>query len=78
MWPAIWPLALDNLGKYTKIGSAMLVMAIAGGALIPPTYAKIGQSTIGFQHGLWIMVPIYIFIFYYALLGHKAGMKNGN
>lgn len=77
MWPAIWPLALDNLGKYTKIGSALLIMGIAGGALIPPTYAKIGQS-IGFQHGLWIMVPIYIFIFYYALLGHKAGIKNGN
>jgi fucose permease len=77
MWPAIWPLALDNLGKYTKIGSALLIMGIAGGALIPPTYAKIGQS-IGFQHALWIMVPIYIFIMYYAFLGHKAGLKNGN
>jgi glucose/galactose transporter len=77
MWPAIWPLALDNLGKYTKIGSALLIMGIAGGAIIPPTYAKIGQ-TIGFQHALWIMVPIYIFIIYYALLGHKAGLKNGN
>jgi MFS transporter, FHS family, L-fucose permease len=77
MWPAIWPLALNNLGKYTKIGSALLIMGIAGGALIPPTYAKIGQS-IGFQHALWIMVPIYIFIIYYAFLGHKAGLKNGN
>jgi MFS transporter, FHS family, L-fucose permease len=77
MWPAIWPLALNNLGKYTKIGSALLIMGIAGGALIPPTYAKIGQS-IGFQHALWIMVPIYIFIMYYAFLGHKAGLKNGN
>ena len=77
MWPAIWPLALDRLGKYTKIGSALLIMGICGGALIPPTYAKIGQA-IGFQHALWIMVPIYIFILYYALLGHKAGIKNGN
>ena len=77
MWPAIWPLALNNLGKYTKIGSALLIMGIAGGALIPPTYAKIGQS-LGFQHALWIMVPIYIFIMYYAFLGHKAGLKNGN
>ena len=71
MWPAIWPLALDNLGKYTKIGSALLIMGIAGGALIPPAYAKIGQ-TIGFQQALWIMVPIYIFIMYYAVVGHKT------
>jgi FHS family L-fucose permease-like MFS transporter len=71
MWPAIWPLALNNLGKYTKIGSALLIMGIAGGALIPPTYAKLGQS-IGFQQALWIMVPIYLFIIYYATLGHKV------
>ncbi len=75
MWPAIWPLALNNLGKYTKIGSAMLIMGIAGGALIPPTYAKLGQSSIGFQHALWIMVPIYLFIIYYATIGHKIKNK---
>jgi fucose permease len=74
MWPAIWPLALNNLGKYTKIGSALLIMGIAGGALIPPTYAKLGQS-IGFQQALWIMVPIYLFIIYYATLGHKIKSK---
>lgn len=71
MWPAIWPLALNNLGKYTKIGSALLIMGIAGGALIPPTYAKLGQS-IGFQQALWIMVPIYIYIIFYATIGHKT------
>ncbi|MEI8046963.1 MAG: sugar MFS transporter [Bacteroidota bacterium] len=74
MWPAIWPLALNNLGKYTKIGSALLIMGIAGGALIPPTYAKLGQS-IGFQPALWIMVPIYLFIIYYATIGHKVKVK---
>ncbi len=74
MWPAIWPLALNNLGKYTKIGSALLIMGIAGGALIPPTYAKLGQS-IGFQEALWIMVPIYLFIIYYATVGHKIKTK---
>ena len=74
MWPAIWPLALNNLGKYTKIGSALLIMGIAGGALIPPTYAKLGQS-IGFQQALWIMVPIYLFIIYYATIGHKIKSK---
>ena len=74
MWPAIWPLALNNLGRFTKIGSALLIMGIAGGALIPPTYAKLGQS-IGFQQALWIMVPIYLFIIFYAMIGHKIKSK---
>jgi fucose permease len=74
MWPALWPLALDGVGKYTKIASALLIMGIAGGALIPPTYAKLGQG-IGFQSALWIMVPIYFFILYYAVSGHKIRRK---
>jgi len=70
MWPAIWPLVLQDLGKYTKIASALLIMGIAGGALIPPTYIKLSMA-IGYQNALWIMVPIYIFILYYATLGYK-------
>lgn len=70
MWPAIWPLTLNNLGKYTKIGSALLIMGIAGGAILPPTYAKLGQS-IGFQDALWIMVPCYLVILLFATRGHK-------
>ena len=38
VWPAIWPLAIDRLGKYTKDGAALLIMAIAGGAVISPLY----------------------------------------
>ncbi|MBP6659668.1 MAG: sugar MFS transporter, partial [Chitinophagales bacterium] len=41
MWPAIWPLAIDGLGKFTKIGSALLIMGIVGGAILPPLYGKI-------------------------------------
>jgi len=75
MWPAIWPLVINGLGKYTKIVSALLIMGIVGGALIPPFYAKLGQSSLGFQHSLWIMLPIYSYILYYALAGHKIGKK---
>jgi fucose permease len=71
MWPAIWPLVINDIGKYTKIVSALLIMGIVGGALIPPFYAKLGQSSIGFQHSLWIMVPIYLFILFFAVKGHK-------
>jgi len=74
MWPAIWPLAIGGLGKFTKIGSALLVMAIAGGAILPLIYGKISEG-IGTQMAYWIMVPCYIFILYYAIKGHTLGRR---
>lgn len=72
VWPAMWPLALNGLGRFTKTASAMLVMAIAGGALIPLLYGKLAVifST---QSAYWICVPAYLIIMYYAFIGHKAG-----
>ncbi|MFZ4706789.1 MAG: sugar MFS transporter [Bacteroidales bacterium] len=74
MWPAIWPLVLQDLGRFTKIASALLIMGIAGGALIPPTYIKLSMA-IGYQNALWIMVPIYLFILYYAIFGYRLRKK---
>jgi FHS family L-fucose permease-like MFS transporter len=74
MWPAIWPLAIGGLGKFTKTGSALLVMAIAGGAILPLVYGKVAEST-GTQTAYWIMVPCYAFILYYAIKGHTLGRK---
>jgi fucose permease len=70
IWPSIWPLVLVDIGSYTKIASALLIMSIAGGAIIPPFYALLAQN-IGFQTALWIMVPFYFFILFYATLGYK-------
>lgn len=70
IWPAVWPLALNGLGKYTKLGSALLIMAIAGGAILPLIYGKISDST-STQHGYWLMGVCYIYILYYAIIGHK-------
>lgn len=72
MWPAIWPLAIDGLGKFTKTGSALLVMAIAGGAILPLLYGKL-SLIIGNQQGYWILVPCYLYILYFAIKGHKMG-----
>jgi len=72
MWPAIWPLALEGLGKFTKIASALLVMCIAGCATIPLLYGKLADS-IGRQEAYWIVIPCYLFITYYAFWGHKIG-----
>ncbi len=74
MWPAIWPLAIDGLGKFMKTGSALLIMGIAGGALIPLLYGYLsGIESIGSQQAYWIMVPCYLFILFFAAKGHKIG-----
>ncbi|HEY4788295.1 MAG TPA: sugar MFS transporter [Bacteroidales bacterium] len=71
MWPAIWPLAIADLGKFTKSGSALLIMGIAGGATIPLLYGRVSDTLHNPQQAYWIMFPIYLFIFYYAGWGHK-------
>jgi len=72
VWPAIWPLAIEGLGKFTKVGSALLIVGIAGGAVLPRVWASLGEK-IGLQQAFWIMVPCYLFIFYFGTAGHKVG-----
>jgi MFS transporter, FHS family, L-fucose permease len=74
MWPAIWPLALADLGRFTKIGSSFLIMGIAGGAILPLVYGALSDA-INSQQAYWIMVPCYLFILYYAMAGHKVRSK---
>lgn len=72
MWPAIWPLAIDGLGKFMKTGSALLIMGIAGGALLPLLYGYLSDvESIGSQQAYWVMVPCYIYILYFATKGYK-------
>ena len=93
VWPAIWPLALTGLGKFTKTGSALLIMAISGGAIIPPLYGalvdnkkeeliaaginEISALAEASSFGYWILLPCYIVILYYAFFGHKVGLNKG-
>ena len=71
MWPALWPLAIKGLGKFTKIGSALIIMMISGGALMPLLYGKIADQLGNTQSAYLILIPCYIFIYYYATIGHK-------
>jgi len=80
MWPAIWPLALSGLGRFTKIGSSLLVMGIAGAAVFPPLYGLLvdkSKNALGAeaaaQVSYWILIPIYLFILYFAAIGYKKG-----
>jgi FHS family L-fucose permease-like MFS transporter len=91
VWPAIWPLTLEGLGKFTKTASALLIMAISGGAILTPLYGSfvdgtkadliaqgIDEATAMSQastSSYWILFPCYIFILYYAISGHKMGLK---
>ncbi|MEN9959190.1 MAG: hypothetical protein RLZZ474_1434 [Bacteroidota bacterium] len=71
MWPALWPLALQGLGKFTKIGSALIIMMISGGAVIPLVYGSIADQLGDTQLAYVIMIPCYLFILFYATIGHK-------
>lgn len=70
MWPALWPLAMQDLGKFTKAGSSLMVIAIVGGALIPTLYGFM-KDLWGAQDAYWICVPCFLYILYYGLKGHK-------
>ncbi len=71
MWPAIFPLAINGLGRHTETGWALLIMAIAGGALMPYAFAVIKQH-IDFQLAyLLLAVPSYLYILYYGAQGHR-------
>lgn len=91
VWPAIWPLTLEGLGKFTKTASALLIMAISGGAIIPPLYGRMVDAnkheliTEGIQQAdamaeastssYWILIPCYAIILFFAIWGHKIGKK---
>jgi glucose/galactose transporter len=70
VWPAIWPLAIQGLGRFLKTGSAMLIMAIAGGAIMPLIWGKLADIY-NTQVAYWILVPSYLIIFMYASSWHK-------
>lgn len=91
VWPAVWPLTLEGLGKFTKTASALLIMAIAGGAIIPPLYGRLVDTNkvslmaeglvesealaTASTSSYWILIPCYIIILYFSIGGYKLGKK---
>jgi len=70
-WPAIWPLALEGLGRFVKIGSALLIMSVVAGAVVPLLYGLIADTIDSTQKAYWILIPCYLFIAYYGYFGYK-------
>lgn len=72
LWPAIWPLSLEGLGRATSKGSALLIMGVVGGAVAPLLYGLLSDAG-NPQIAYWILLPFYLFILYFAAAGYKAG-----
>jgi len=83
MWGAIWPLAIADLGKFTKSGASYMVMSLVGAAIIPLIFGYIIDifkkdeiATVNdYQNGYWIFIPAYLFIFYFGKIGYKIRTK---
>jgi glucose/galactose transporter len=75
MWPAIFPLAIQGLGRLIERGSALLIMGIAGGAIIPQAFAYLKQAYNFQAVFLALTVPCYLYIWYFATRGYRAGQS---
>ena len=75
MWPSIWPLAINKLGRFTKTGSALLIMGVAGGALLPLVYGALADTS-NRQVAYWIILPCYVYILFYAARGYRIGLRS--
>jgi fucose permease len=72
LWPAIWPLSLEGLGGSTSKGSALLIMGVIGGGIVPLLYGTI--SDVANPHLAYsVLLPLYVFILYFATRGYKLG-----
>ena len=71
IWAGIWPLALDGLGRFTKVGASLLIMGLCGNALLPLVYGYFADA-FGLREAYWVLVPCYLYLIYYAVYGHKA------
>jgi len=74
IWPSVWPLALDGLGRFTRIGSSLLIMGNLGGALLPLLYGRLADI-VNPQQAYVIVIPCYLYLLYYATMGHKVGKR---
>ncbi|MBC8153027.1 MAG: sugar MFS transporter [Bacteroidetes bacterium] len=70
VWAGIWPLALDGLGRFTKVGAALLIMGLSGNAILPVVYGYVADQY-GLQDGYWVLFPCYLYLAYYAFSGHR-------
>ena len=70
IWAGIWPLALDGLGKFTKIGASILIMGLCGNAILPLFYGYFADLY-DLRLAYAVLIPCYLYLIFYAIRGHK-------
>lgn len=70
VWAGIWPLALDGLGRFTKLGASIMIMGLCGNAIMPLVYGAVADAA-NVQQAYWVLFPCYLYLVFYAVHGHK-------
>lgn len=70
VWAGIWPLALDGLGRFTKLGASIMIMGLCGNAIMPLAYGAVADA-VNVQQAYWVLFPCYLYLVFYAVHGHK-------
>jgi FHS family L-fucose permease-like MFS transporter len=70
VWAGIWPLALDGLGKFTKLGASIMIMGLCGNAILPLFYGYLADLY-DERLAYWVLFPCYLYLLFYAAYGHK-------
>lgn len=71
VWAGIWPLALDGLGKFTKLGASVMIMGLCGNAIVPLFYGYLADK-IDVRQAYWVLFPCYLYLVFYAVYGHRV------
>ena len=70
MYSTIWPLALHDLGRFTKMGGSILVMGLSGSAVLPLIYGYFADLY-SVHAAYWVLLPCYIYLVFYAYYGYS-------
>jgi FHS family L-fucose permease-like MFS transporter len=71
VWAGIWPLALDGLGRFIKIGASILIMGLCGNAILPLFYGYFADGY-GLRQAYWVLLPCYLYLVFYAFYGYRV------
>ena len=70
VWAALWPLALSELGRFTKLGASIMIMGLCGNAILPLIYGWLNDR-FNAREGYWVLFPCYLYLVFYAFHGYR-------
>ncbi|MGS2741591.1 sugar MFS transporter [Sinomicrobium sp. M5D2P17] len=70
IWAGVWPLAMDNLGRFIKTGASLLIMGLCGNAIMPLFYGYWADHY-GLREAYWVLIPCYLYLIFYAFYGYR-------